>query len=359
MPSSRVPATARPPLDVVTVPDFDGARRHQFEARTLLFLACWREYAGAARSFPLHLACIGEPPPSVRWLAARCGAAIHVYPPILVGEFRGLNKLRGLAVEETADRRLLLDTDVLVLSDFSDVARLGPGVATAAAFRARVPEEYWPPIYRAVGVPPPTRRIVSIVGRLNEGRSVRPEHEAQNTESPAMLPYYNSGVLVVPGGLELAARWEAYTRTIAGLFGPGVAARRAVAASDQAGLAAALVALEAEGVPITEVPDRLHATWLHLYRRAVSVPDAAFLHAFGLFAKMHHTNRSVSFHIDHYCYQVFRKLLAAWRRDPYGALRPGTFARYLAPALADVGRLRRKLRRAYRRHVAPALAAGR
>jgi hypothetical protein len=359
MPSSRVPATLPPSLDVVTVPDFDGARRLQFEARTLLFLACWREYAGAARSFPLHLACIGEPPPSVRWLAARCGATIHVYPPLLVGEFRGLNKLRGLAVEETADRRLLLDTDVLVLSDFSDAAYLGSGVAAAAAFKARVPDDYWPTIYRAIGVPPPTRRIVSTVGRLNAARSDRPGYETQNVESRAMLPYYNSGILVVPRGLELAARWEACTRTIAGLFGPGVTARRAVAASDQAGFAAALVALEAEGVPITDVPDRLHATWLHLYRRAVPVTDAAFLHAFGLFAKMHQTDRSVSFHIDHYCYQVSRRLLATWRRDPHGALRPGTFARYLAPALVDVARLRQKLRRAYRRHVAPALVAGR
>ena len=49
-------------IDVVTVPDFSGQAARTFEARTLLFLASWMANAGKARSWPLHLACIGQPP---------------------------------------------------------------------------------------------------------------------------------------------------------------------------------------------------------------------------------------------------------------------------------------------------------
>ena len=62
--------------DVVTVPDFQGANPALFEARTLLFLGSWLENAGSAREWPLHLACIGEPPESVRRLAERCNAIV-------------------------------------------------------------------------------------------------------------------------------------------------------------------------------------------------------------------------------------------------------------------------------------------
>ncbi len=78
-------------FDVVTVPDFAGANAHIFEARALFFLASWMERAGAAKEFPVHLACIGEPPESVRWLAERAGASITVHEPVSILPGRNAN----------------------------------------------------------------------------------------------------------------------------------------------------------------------------------------------------------------------------------------------------------------------------
>src|ERR1051325_3921722 len=91
-------------FDVVIVPDFSGKRARAFEARTLLFLASWIEFAGRARGFPLHVACIGEPPASVRWLVDRCGALISVHEPVGDGLRGSANKLRGLEVDARTDR---------------------------------------------------------------------------------------------------------------------------------------------------------------------------------------------------------------------------------------------------------------
>jgi len=67
-----------PILDVVTVPEFSGQARHRFEAQSLFFLASWIECSGRAAGFPLHLACIGQPPASVTKLAERLGWAQRV-----------------------------------------------------------------------------------------------------------------------------------------------------------------------------------------------------------------------------------------------------------------------------------------
>ena len=69
-------------FDVVIVPDFSGKAKTTFEARTLYFLASWLECAGKSREFPLHLACIGEPPESVRALAKQCDARISLHAPM-------------------------------------------------------------------------------------------------------------------------------------------------------------------------------------------------------------------------------------------------------------------------------------
>jgi hypothetical protein len=345
------------PLDVVTVPDFDGPDRDLFEARTLLFLACWFEFGGDARSYPLHVACIGEPPASVRRLAGRCGALLHAFPALPRGTFRGLNKLRGLEVPARSDRLLLLDTDVLVLSDFSGIATLGPTIAASPAVRARVPADYWVRIYEALGVPAPATRVVSLVGRFNAGHLDPPAYPDQLTESRSMLPYYNGGVLLLPHDAGLRAQWESHVAIIDSLFGPGVLARGAVAASDQAGLAAAVVALGRQGVPFTHLADSFHATWLHLYRRALPLDDVRFFHAFGL-ARARSARRGVTFRTDDYCWQLARRLAATWRGDLEGPSGLSTCRKYLLPALLDVVRLRQKLRLAYLKHVRPALADG-
>ena len=84
------------PFDVVTVPDFSGKNARLFELRALFFLAFWLEYAGSCRDYPLHLACIGPPPESVRRLAARCNAAITIHNPVQANHGQTINKAPAL-----------------------------------------------------------------------------------------------------------------------------------------------------------------------------------------------------------------------------------------------------------------------
>ena len=316
-------------LDVVTVPDFDGPRRDRFELRTLLFLGCWMEFAGAARAFPLHLACIGEPPASVRWLAARCGARIDVVAPLANDGWRGLNKLRGLERAGETSQRLLLDTDVLVLSDFSRIVDDAPGVAAAPAFRQRVPDAAWPSIYEAVGARMPPDR-----------------------------PYFNGGVVLVPQGCGLREVWERYARRIASAFAADGEASRALIDSDQTALAPAISALQAAGVPFSTLSPHYNAGWPNLYRRAPALADVVLFHAVGLFARIHRPDKSVVWNVDRYCFELVRRVVTAWRTDPDGALRPRTAATRLLPSLGDVWRLRHRLQQVCRVHVIPALQAG-
>ena|SRR5258708_15894068 len=94
------------PFEIESVPDFSGPHPAVFEARSLLFLAAFCEYGGAARHFPLHLACIGEPPKTVRWLAERSGATLHAYPPKTDGPRGMANKMRGLELAASTTQRL-------------------------------------------------------------------------------------------------------------------------------------------------------------------------------------------------------------------------------------------------------------
>lgn len=103
------------PFDVVVVPDFIGPVARRFEIQTLSFLASWLEFGGGSRELPLHIAGIGEAPKSVRTLATRCGAEITEHAPLLFGGFA--NKLRGFEARRRTDHILLLDSDVLVLSE--------------------------------------------------------------------------------------------------------------------------------------------------------------------------------------------------------------------------------------------------
>ena len=325
-----VQVTAAPSsLDVVTVPDFEGPRRDRFELRALFFLGCWMEFAGAARSFPLHLTCIGEPPASVHWLAARLGVRIDVLAPLAHDGWRGLNKLRGLERASGASQRLLLDTDVLVLSDFSRIIGDAPGLAAAPAFRQRVPPGAWPAIYAALDVP-----------------------------IPPDPPYFNGGVLVVPRSCELRELWESYARRLPAAFSASAEVNRALIDSDQTTLAPAISALQVSGIPFTTLPSHYNAGWLHLYRRDPELADVVLFHAVGLFGRIHRPDRSVAWNVDRYCFELIRRVVTAWRTDPDGALRPRTAATRLLPSVVDVWRLRRRLQHVCRAHVIPALQSG-
>lgn len=340
-------------VDVVVVPDFGGPFPARFERRTLLFLACWMEYAGDARRFPLHLVCIGEPPPRVRQLARDCQARLEVVAPLLVRDRRGSNKLRGLETAIDSTCRLLLDADVMVLADIGGIDRLGCVLAAAPAMRARVPERHWRRIYPALGLPLPAERIASVVGRLKCGYLPSPAYPEVNSETASMLPYYNGGVVLVPGACDLRALWEDHMRRIASLFAPPDDALRAVHDSDQAGLATAVAVLRHQGVPFTTLPERLHATWLHLYRRPLGLDDVVMYHAIGIFGRRDLAERSMPSQIDAYCLRLMRQFLEEWRRDSEGGSGTERLRRFLWPALRDAERLRKRLRRAYRQHVAP------
>jgi hypothetical protein len=340
-------------FDVVTVPDFSGSRARAFEARTLLFLASWLENAGPARTFPLHVAGIGEAPASVRWLADRCGARVTTHLPLGGGIGLSANKLRGLEVDGRTDRVLLLDNDVLVLSDPSGLAELGASLSAAPAIVPRVPEAYWRRIYPALGLDLPDERIASVMHTLSCSRYSRTATPEQASEAGAMLPYFNSGVLLAPWKTELRALWESDMRRIATLFTAADSAWKPISQSDQTGLATAIHRLRSHGVPFRPLPSAFNASWMNLYRRAPGVPETKLFHAVFLYGRTDSSTRFVGGELLRYELNLVHQLLRTWRGDH---LQAGSARRFLAPAVAQAHTLCAGLRTLYDRHVAPALA---
>ncbi len=265
--------------DVVTVPDFQGSTSALFEARSLLFLGSWLENAGAAREWPLHLACIGEPPPRVRALAERCGARISVHAPVARGQAPTRNKLRGFDVKPETDRILLLDVDVLVLGDPSPVLALEPGLAVAPAGSHRIRLDMSERVYAAVGEPLPEERILCVRAELADRLPERAWHGRRHLEP--MVPYYNSGVLAlpwrdVPGFVET---WEDYQDRLARQFPLDDPTHRKISIEDQFGFALTVGRCRRQGLPLVRLPGSLHGTWMHLMAGDVSLADARLYHA--------------------------------------------------------------------------------
>lgn len=91
------------PCDVAFAAEFDRwETAPAAEARALFFLASWLERGCA---FPLHLACVGEPPSSVRALAAAAGARV----------WAAANRREALAGPFQTGRVLLVGAETLVL----------------------------------------------------------------------------------------------------------------------------------------------------------------------------------------------------------------------------------------------------
>lgn len=259
-------------VDFVIVPDFGSGSAALFEGRTLFFLASWIENAGSARHWPIHLACIGQPPPSVRRLAAEAGARISVHEPLMLGVTSNSNKLRGLEIESETGCLVLLDADVIVLGDLGETRKaLGEGLAAAPASRARVPEELWPPIYAAVGGTVPAERMLSTRSALKA-----------ISEEQSMPPYFNSGVIGLPAGCGLRGIWEEHFVRICEAF-EGRKSEEAIARhlfkSDQASLATAVQHLRTRGISFRLIPPAFHALKIHFDTGAVSFKEARLLHA--------------------------------------------------------------------------------
>lgn len=268
------------PFDVITVPDFSGNSRAVFEARTLVFLASWLEYAGSSRGFPLHLACIDEPPSSVRQLADRCGARVTVHAPLQLRDDHHVgNKLRGLEIEPQTDRFLLLDVDIAILSDLSPLSGLGSCLAACPDDAPNVTARDWEFIYSALGMPVPMT-IEPLLHELdlpNFPRSMM-GYEAGDEQTDWMYPYYNGGVVFAPWSCGLRERWAENIVRVAGLFDEKQLKRRWIHHSDQAALAVTLAQLKQEGWPFRRLPDPYNTRWQHLYAGRPSLNQVAVLH---------------------------------------------------------------------------------
>ena len=271
-------------MNVVIVPDFTPARELVFEARTLFFLASWieqfREHQTAP--FPLHVCCIGEPPDSVRRMAERAKAAVSIHEPVLM-EYGGFaNKLRGLEMPAT-DRLLLLDADFLVLGELDLLFRIDADIAAAPAGKPQVPTAQWRLIYDGLGLAMPDERMASVYGEHGaslEGVALR--YAGQEAEAGAMLPYFNSGSLLVRTDCGLREAWEDHLRRIPAIFnGTQVLAAHAVTNNDQVALATALHALKGRGMSFERLPDEFNARLIHFRTGALRFGGARLLHATG------------------------------------------------------------------------------
>jgi hypothetical protein len=342
-------------LDVVIVPDFAGAQRRVFEARALFLLASWAEHGGGARDFPLHVACIGEPPLSVRWLAHQCGAEVSVHQPLGLPGCPTANKLRGLEVRARGRSVLLVDVDVLVLDDFSELARLGYGIAAGPAVKPHLPRPYWKAIYAALGMEAPTRRMACIAGEIMAPDRVRPDLARKYSRLTAMFPYYNSGVLLAPWDCGLRPIWEEHIRRIAAQFDEADPHWRRLGRSDEAGLATATELLRQRGVPSVRLPDAYHTHWQHVWSGAQRWPQTKLFHAQGSFQTPAPTALdadSLRWEIARFCGEVRER-----RRFSLGRGLQEMVGWDVAGAEEFIARLETELHGLLHRHVAPALLA--
>jgi hypothetical protein len=269
---------------VVVVADFDGPQAAQFGLLVQVFLASWMDHRGASRAWPVHVVCIGEPPPEVVQIARRAGAVVVPKPPLVINPTRTSNKIRGLEVETQTGRVLLLDVDTLVLRDLTALlAFTRDAIGVSSVTLNRLPEPTWRRVFETVGVPYPgptgccwaqDPRIAAARGLT--GRELALVH--------VLPPCFNSGVVVAPEPGRLAARWQAHLARISPLFtGPApleVWGRAGV--GDEHGLATALESLRREGAGVMEIPRAFHARPVLLRVGTHAWGDIAILHHLAL-----------------------------------------------------------------------------
>jgi quercetin dioxygenase-like cupin family protein len=341
-------------FDVVVVPDFLCENARVFEGRTLFFLASWIENAGQSKHLPLHLACIGEPPPSVRWLAAEAKASITVHEPLRAVCGGTANKLRGLEVRGREAGLLLLDVDVLVLSDIGGLSQMGRCIAAAPACKARVPERYWQRIYAALGMDLPTERIQSVFGETAYPHLRHALSAEQKAELTSMVPKYNSGVVWAPWDCDLRALWEDHIRKIAALVDERDEVSKALLLSDEPALATAIQFLKCRGVPFSRLPDVFNTREPHIAMGALRVGDVKLFHAIRLCKKMSLDADAIHREPRAYRKMLLRRMLPDWYRDNGEQLQRGDVHLDLPAPAVEAYALGDMLQRLYVRHVAPA-----
>jgi hypothetical protein len=341
-------------FDVVIVPDFLGSRPYPYEVRTLFFLASWLENSGKSRDLPLHVACIGEPPPSVRRAAARCGAMISVHPPYASGSY--WNKFRGLEVEKREEQFLLLDVDTIVCGDLSELGEFGHCIAVAPRGLPGIPESYWEPIYKTLGMEPPTERIPSYVGEADLPLPKRADPIGQFSAYKAMTPCYNGGVVFAPWSSDLRRFWEEHLLTVSRSFSRDDAVGRAVTKDDQLCLATAIDALKRRGVPVRLLPRQYNADLTYVYRSGVKPAELKIVHAIGLFASLGRNGADIHSAIRAFVGEELRSVARDLLRQDIKSSQRAAAVRYLFPSFRKSLYLRRLLEKLHKKHVQPVLA---
>jgi hypothetical protein len=206
-----------------------------------------------------------------------------VHEPLLV-EYGGFaNKLRGLEAPFDGGRILLLDADILVLGKLDALAGIDADFAAAAADKPQVPKAQWRLIYAGLQLPLPAERMASVYAEAGGAlENVAHPYQGQEAEAGAMLPYYNSGAVLVRRAAELRAVWEDHLRRIPAIFEQESAvAAHAVTNGDQVALATALHALRGRGATFARLPPAFNARLSHFRTGALRVDTTALLHAPG------------------------------------------------------------------------------
>jgi hypothetical protein len=335
--------TSHSAFDVVIVPDFSGKASVTFEARTLYFLASWMEFAGDAGRFPLHLACIGEPPASVRELARRCGAIISLHDKASAELGVYANKLRGFEAPLRTGRILLLDVDILVLSDLSELAAIVPDDAISAApsHSAIMLPEMWTALYARLGLTPPPDKIADFHRTLDMARDRE------------LFPSFNTGVIVAPRDSPLSALWLEHMAVLGDFRAPWNPRLKPLnmSVTDEPAFATALHELRRRGQLVVPLPDRFNGRWRHLYRRSPSMADFVVFHMTSSFS--HGTSLADKLRPSAWGYQkkMFRRYGKRWLTHSTSHLKEA--ATYLVPASVELLRLRPILQTLYTKHISP------
>lgn len=333
-------------VDVVVVPDFSGRASVTFEARTLYLLASWLELSNVRGRFPLHLACIGEPPASVRELAKKCDASITVHAPASANLGVYANKLRGFEVDLQTDRIFLLDVDVLVMSDLGDLAEARPrdGILAAPSHSAILLPEMWEELYARLGLSLPTERIADFHLTL--------DLERQRSNYPS----FNTGAILAPRSSRLHELWLEHLAALGPFrerWNPKLKPIN-MSVTDEPAFATAVHALRRDGTPIVHLPDRFNGRWRHLYRRSPSLDQFAVFHMTSSFAHGETLAEKLRPSALGYQKKLFRRYGKRWLKHSDSHARDAV--RYLVPASLELLRLGPLLQRLYERHIRPVVA---
>lgn len=234
------------PCDVSLVARFDEwENAATAEARLLFFLSSWLELTNPRMraAFPLHLACVGEPPGSVQLLAEAGGARVRVAPA---------SPLLALEIAPGTGRVLVVENGTIALQA-PDRWAPGPAGAALRLTPASKPAAGvdWPAVYAAAGVPAPARRINSARADLRGG-------------SEPMWPFYQARSFWTADPAGLRAAW----------------ARGLETAPDER---VALTVAAARWGALGRLPDALGARLAHWEAGALLPGDTQLFQAPGLF----------------------------------------------------------------------------